>query len=368
MTNGSFLSTTNGKAFVEANQSMQKFLSKVNADSSQESYSYILHQFCKWAKQTPDELIAERRVNDGYPTLDKAQKFIQMGEIQHTRHYSKGGKTERIIKVAELSKARRSLMYAAILSFYKHNRAALPAEKFKITENHTDSEAVTPKTTYMSLEQGKDIIKACKTPYRELFSCMLYGGLGRREALLINAMWPRLKATLAGKNLDTEVLRLDYNFRKNQENAFFTFIPAKILKPFLDVDMPFTVKGKPMLGWHLNKTWANARKRAGVKEKVKPHMYRDLFISDGFVNAKVPQEYFQFMTGHTVDRNLYLQLDRKPGAVLQEWLKWEAYVETELVNESTRQELAERDKTIQQMQQQIKTLQNRFEVLLKEKV
>ena len=172
MTIGAFVNSTNGKAFVESNQSMRKFLSKVNADSSKESYSYILYQFCKWAKQTPDQLLAERyvmnengkpkldennkpKLTDGYSTLDKVQQFILSGEIEHIRHYSKGGKTQRIIKVAELSKARKSLMYAAILSFYKHNRAALPSETFKITENHTDKEAVTPKTTYMGLRTGQ---------------------------------------------------------------------------------------------------------------------------------------------------------------------------------------------------------------------
>ena len=173
-------------------------------------------------------------------------------------------------------------MYSAILSFYKHNRAALLSETFRIVENHTNEEAVAIKTTYMSLEEGKAIIGAWKSPYRELFSCMLYGGLGRREALLINTMWPRLKAELAGKGLDKEILTLHFNFRKSQETSFFSFVPASILKPLLDRDMPFTVKGQPMLEWHLNRAWWGARKRAGINGQAStPHVPRPIHYGRG---------------------------------------------------------------------------------------
>jgi hypothetical protein len=348
MTNGSFLNGKIGKPFVESNTSMKKFLDKVDAESSQESYTYAMWQFSQWANKSPDELLAERKAEDesiaadetkgiegkkatnGYEALDQAQKFIKHGEIHTVRKYPSGARTERTIRIHELSRRRRELLYAAVRAFYKHNRAALPAEKFKITERHTDENAVALKTTYMTLDQGRDIVKASKSPYREFFACQLYGGLGRRETLLINKMWPRLKEQMKGRDWNSAILQLDYNFRKSNEgedSEFFTFIPAKILEPFKDVPMPFTVKRKPMEGWHLYKVWRNACKRAGVQDGVRPHLYRDLMMTDGFVNARIPQEYLQFMTGHTIDENHYLQLAKKPSKVLEEWRKWKTYVE-----------------------------------------
>jgi hypothetical protein len=369
MTNGSFLQGKTGKPFVESNESMKTFLEKVNAESSRESYSYAIWQYSQWAKKTPDQLLAERKLENqatekkeatnGYNALDSAQKFIKHGEIDTVREYATGTKTQRTIKIHELSRKRRELLYAAIRTFYKHNRVALPAEKFTIKENHTDENAVKPRTTYMTFDQGRDIVKASKTPYRELFACQLYGGLGRRETLLINTMWPRLKEEMKGKDWSSKILRLDYNFRKSndQDDAeFFTFVPAKILEPFKDAPMPFTVKGKPMQGWHLYKVWHNTCKRAGVEDGVRPHLYRDLIMTDGFVNAKIPQEYLQFMTGHTVDKNHYLQLAKKPGKVLEEWQKWKSYVESELVNEATQKELESRDIALQALTQEVKQL------------
>jgi hypothetical protein len=379
MTNGSFPNGKIGKPFVEANQSMKKFLDKVDAESSRESYCYAIWQYSQWAKKTPDQLLAERKGEDeatetkkatnGYNALDLAQDFIKHGEIDTVREYPTGAKTQRTIKIHELSRKRRELLYAAIRAFYKHNRVALPAEKFKIAENHTDENAVEPKTTYMTLDQGRDIVKALKSPYRELFACQLYGGLGRREVLLINAMWPRLKEQMKGRDWNGTILQLDYNFRKSNEgedSKFFTFIPAKILEPFRDAAMPFTVKGKPMQGWHLYKVWHNACKRAGVEDGVRPHLYRDLMMTDGFVNAHISQEYLQFMTGHTIDKNHYLQLAKKPGKVRDEWQKWKVYVEGEVAATSEELKVVVQENKL--LQERLRKLEGLWESVLKEKV
>jgi hypothetical protein len=300
-----------------------------------------MYQYCLCASKTPDQLIAERQDKtldpDGYKSLDQAQQFILSGVIKTKKVYPNGRVFEKTIQISELSRKRRELLYAAIKSFYKHNRAALPAESFRITENHTAENAVEPKTTYMPLNDAKAAIAACKTPYRELFSCMMYGGLGRREVMLINNMWPRLKEELRSvKDLETPI-KLSYNFRKKQEElAFFTFVPAKLLLPFVDEKGPWMVrvhggKGRkePMTGWHYLKPWHHACKVAQIKNDVIPHFFRDLMLTDGFVNVGIKQEYLQFMTGHTVDKNLYLQLGKKPEAVLAEWMKWRDYIESE---------------------------------------
>ena len=71
------------------------------------------------------------------------------------------------------------------------------------------------------------------------------------------------------------------------------------------------------------------------------------------------QEYLQFMTGHTTDRNKYLQLGKKPAIVLQEWLKWKGFVEATLVNEATRMELAARDEQNKELAERLKVLEEK---------
>ena len=94
-----FRDTSNGKTFIQSNESIQKFLSKVNAESSKESYSYNLYQSCKWANKTPDQLLAERKTNDGYATLDLVQKFIQGAEKHHNeRFYQLTGKFRQLME------------------------------------------------------------------------------------------------------------------------------------------------------------------------------------------------------------------------------------------------------------------------------
>jgi hypothetical protein len=368
MTGQWFLNSEQGKRFIQSNLTMQHFLSRVPSPESQERYAHSVFQYCKWANKSPDELIAERKTTDGYPDLDRLQSFILTGQLESVRTYPSGRVSKRTIKLGESSKAHRALIYNAVKSFYAYNRAALPAEKFRITENHTVDNAIRPKTSYMSLEQGNAMIMACKSPYRELFSAMKYGGLGRREVLLINALWPRLKEEMRGKDLDTHILELDYNYRKEQEDAYCTFIPAKLLAPFIDEPMPFMVKGKPMSAFHIHFAWLYAKRRAGIKDNIKPHMYRDLMITDGFVNAKIPQEYLQFMTGHSVDKNLYLQLSKKPEQVLTEWRKWQSYVDGTLADRATQQKLEIQGTEIGALAEQNKMLrENMIAMLIEER-
>ena len=346
-----------GRPFIEANASMQKFLSKIDADSSKDSYTFAMYQYCRAIGKSPDQLLEERKLEDesvaadeakgikgkkatnGYNALDQAQDFIKSGVVKTVRVYPSGKRHERTILIANLSRKRRELLYAAIKSFYKVNRVALPAEKFAIKVQQTDEQAIKSKTTYMPLNQAKAIISACKTPYRELFSCMMYGGFGRREVLLINKMWPLLVEQVKAAKDPNYPIMLNYNFRKVQtqeERAFFTFVPAKVLLPFVNDPMPWMVrvhggKGKkePLQPWHYLKPWHLACKRACIKEKIIPHFFRDLMITDGVTDAKIPELFVQFLTGHSVDPNQYLQLSKKPEFVLREWQKWRAYVDAE---------------------------------------
>jgi hypothetical protein len=379
-----------GKAFIESNQSMQKWLGKLNAELTKDSYAYSMWQFCQWAKKTPDQLIAERLAEDetiaadeskgikakkatkGYRSLELVHQFLKQGVVHSKRTYATGTIKEKTINVGQLSKARRVTLYAALRSFYKLNRVdsestALPEDDdFRIKEVHSDNKAVDVKATYIPLAQAKAAIATCKAPYRELFSCMMYGGLGRREVLLINAMWPKLKEQLKAVKDPEQPIKLSYKFRKsNEEQEYFTFIPAKLLTPFIGQEFCWMVpvqggKGKkiPMQGYHYQQPWKRAARVAGVKEYSRPHFFRDLLITDGLADAEIPETFVNFMTGHVVDPNHYLQLSKKPEKVLEQWLKWKAYVEAEdptLHKEVKEQseEIAELKARLQQQAEQI---------------
>ena len=238
-----FKDGTVGQNFINSNQSMKKWHTKLNSELTKDAYTYAMWQFSQWTQKTPDELLeAHQYSKDGYDTLDSVQKFIKEGVVHAIRTYRSGAKTEKIIKIGELSRRRRVLLYAAIKSFFICNRAALPAEKFSITENHTAQKAVETKSTYMPLAEARNTIAACKTPYREFFSCMLYGGCGAREVLLINTMWPNLKKELQNVKDPEQPVILRYNFRKsNEEQPYFTFVPAKLLLPFINSEMPWMI-------------------------------------------------------------------------------------------------------------------------------
>ncbi len=366
-----------GKPFIEANASMQRFLSRLGAESSRDSYSYAIYQYCTGIGKSPDLLLTERQNRevdpDGYKALDQAQQFILSGIVKTSRLYPSGKRHDKTTLIAELSRKRKELLYAAIKAFYKHNRAALPPETFHIVENHTDEQAIEPKVTYMPLAQAKATISACKTPYRELFSAMMYGGLGRREALLINKMWPQLVEQVKAAREPNEAIMLSYNFRKSQEQGYFTFIPAKVLTPFVNEPAPWMVRvhggqgrKEAIRGWHYLKPWHMARKRAGIKETTRPHFFRDLMVTDGLTDAKINQVYLQFMTGHVVDKNMYLQLLHKPEQVKAEWMKWRAYVDAE--NPTLQGEVKAMTQQLTSFQEENKLLKDEVIVNLKEQL
>jgi hypothetical protein len=338
------------------NPTVEKWLDRLTTAETRNVFGQALEVFTIWSGKTPQELLDMRREDlknpdDGFRTLELAEQFIMKGEYPDRRK----GREGKTVKVAESCRARRELYLTAIRSFFAHSRLELPRDKtFRIAK----SDNVPETETFMDLETARKIIACLKEPYRSLATAALYGGLGRKEALSLNRMWPTIQKQLAEEK---DPVRLDFAGRKNNPDSYFTFLPAKILKPHLGKEIPFGVYTKhsktkrlrPMNESDLLVAWRFAKKRAGVQDKQTFHMLRDLLVTSFYrVGADVTTA--QFLTGHGVDSNRYLQIKKAPERAEVEWIKYRQFLDSGVTGETT-----------QQIQQQTQKLESQAEEIKK---
>ena len=270
-------------------------------------------------------------------TLNLLKNFIEHGEYADKRK----GREGAVCRVATSKVSRRQIYSSAIRSYFAYNGPQLPRDmsfpKFKI------------KTTkiFMKLDTAHKIITCLKEPYHTLATCALYGGLGRKEALSLNTLWkqihPELQASIQSQVQEgKDPIRVDFDGRKKNPNPYFTFLPASLLQPFADKDIPFLVfskskkKLRPTNESDLQTAWSYAKKRAGIQGKQTFHMVRDLFITNFYkIGADVTTS--QFLTGHEVDKNRYLQINQAPERAQKEWQKYRQFLDTGIDSEAQEQ-------------------------------
>jgi len=304
-------------------------------------FGQAFEAFCIWSGKTPAELLEMRRQdlkdpNDGYRTLELVQNFILHGEYPDKRR----GREGQIVKLSESGRARRENYLSAIKSYFTHNRAELQEDRsFKIR----DTDNVPHNESFMELNTARAIIGALKEPYKTLATAALYSGMGRKEALSLNRVWqnqivPQLQA---GK----DPVRIDFAKRKSNDRPYFTFLPSSLLRPFIGKDTPFEIYTKhsktnkvlrPVNESDLQIAWSYAKKRAGIKGKQTFHQLRDLLVTSFYrVGADIITA--QFLTGHGVDPNNYLQITKSPERPEREWQKYRQFLDSGSTSESQEQ-------------------------------
>jgi hypothetical protein len=349
------------QGWLKENPTAQQWLDRLTTQETRNVFGQALEVFCIWSRKTPKQLLDMRHddlknPDDGFRTLELVEQFIMKGEYPDRRK----GREGKIVKVAETGRARRELYLTAIRSFFAHNRLELPRDAtFKITE----SDNVSEKETFMELDTARKIIGCLKEPYRTLASAALYAGLGRKEALSLNRMWPMIEKQLRDEK---DPVRIDFAKRKSNPRPYFTFLPAKILKPHLGKEIPFgvytkhskTKRFRAMNESDLLVAWRYAKKRAGVEGKQTFHMLRDLLVTSFYrVGADVTTA--QFLTGHGVDGNQYLQIMKAPERPEKEWKRFAEYLEkgvdVQTLTEvhELRSDLTSRDKRIEELEKQV---------------
>jgi hypothetical protein len=346
------------KAWLKENPTVENWLGRLTTAETRNVFGQALEVFCIWAEKTPKELLDLRREDlkspdDGFRTLELVEQFIMKGEYPDRRK----GRDGKSVKVAETCRARRELYLTAIRSFFAHNRLELPRDKtFKITE----ADNVPQQETFMDLDTARKIIACLKEPYRTLASTALYAGIGRKEALLLNRMWPTIEKQLRDTK---DPIRLDYAKRKSNPHPYFTFLPAKLLRPYIGKEVPFGVYTKhsktkrlrPMNESDLHVAWTFAKKRAGIEGKQTFHMLRDLLVTT-FYRTSADTTTAQFLTGHGVDTNQYLQIMKAPERAEREWSKYRQFLDSGVSDETTRQ-IREQERTIADLRERLAKLE-----------
>jgi hypothetical protein len=213
------------------------------------------------------------------------------------------------------------------------------------------------------LDEARSVIGTLKQPYRTLFTAALYSGMGVGELSLLNDVWPNIrKQLLDGKS----VVQINFTHRKTNEKAYFTFCPGEVFEKYREVESrPFVTDraGAPVNVWILDTIWKLGRKRAGIEKKIRPHFFRDLLHTDGITECEIEKPYLDFLTGHSVDPNLYTQLYEKPDRVQEKWQKWADYIDYGAERKLTGQmqtELEQRDRQIKELQGEIEGLKQSF--------
>jgi hypothetical protein len=115
--------------------------------------------------------------------------------------------------------------------------------------------------------------------------------------------------------------------------------------------------------------WRFAKKRAGVEGKQTFHMLRDLLVTSFYrVGADVTTA--QFLTGHGVDANQYLQIMKTPERPEREWKRFAEYLESGIDVQTLtevhelRSDLTARDKRIEELERQVAKFNEWFEKMV----
>ncbi len=346
-----------GKAWIQAHTTVSAWLARLSKESTRSAYGHDLYLFCKATGKSPAELVVLRKSHkNGWNVTVMLQEFILHGKYEDERKGHKG----EICEISQTSKNRRKALYTGIRSFFSLTHGddgplTLPEDPaFKIKED--DSREVT--VGYITLEQANAIIGTMKEPYRTLFTIAKYAGMGNSELVYLNRLWPSLRKQL---RVGTDPIRVDYGRRKSNNKPFFTLIPARLLRPYEQyTENPFQSKDegkgrkaglKPVRDYDLWIAWRAGRKRAGITEDVRPHHLRDLLITTGYALG-LRKESTDFMVGHQVDPNGYLQIVNAPDTVVKEWRKIEKFLDSGLDPE-TSQELASQSQQISALQTEL---------------
>lgn len=237
---------------------VENWLSRVSPTTAR-LYRYQLKGFLKWLQEnggsfkdyTPDELITYQQEADNgskYDVLDLLQAYM----------ISQKGKRYKTLKGR----------YAALRSFFSHNRAELPKDgSFKLKGDLPVVEKV------LTVENARDMALAMNPTYRAITLCMLQAGMGvsELEAWSLTG-WDSLKTQLED---DPKIIRIELPGRKKMRNIrpYYSFIgndAIAALKVYLekrpeDAGAIFVNQfGDPIRASSISWMWLEKSKRIGV--------------------------------------------------------------------------------------------------------
>ena len=304
--------------------SEQNWLSRLG-EITRRDYGYTFQRFMAWksenggkfADMSADEMIEYQRSRengDDYEMLDLIQRWIlgMNGFAYRTKH----------------------TYYVTILSFFMHNRTALPKDKsFKVRGDK-------PRTpSNLRPEHVKQAVLVANPMYGAIVTCMVGGGMGVSEVLeWSNTGWKSLRTQL---NEGADVVKVMLPGRKSEKNIrpYFTLIGGdslRLLRHYLGPDLPekreavfLNPFGKPVNETALKRWWLRHLIRLGIVEKEEGgtrgtrygyglHDLRDNFRTL-WSQSRANPDVGEFLMGHKLDEYEYNQVYRDYDYVVGEY-------------------------------------------------
>jgi integrase len=323
-------------------------INKVKQPKTVLSYSRHFDRLLEAMKSTPEQFLASAKV-------DINQCWCDTKETGESAFTLKG----------------MSMALCAVKSFLRANGFySIPNDRLE-----GSSKRVTP-IIFLDWESALKIASAASRPYNMILRLILHSAWGLTEFLAFNSSenWRLAKESLG--NSQAEYFQADFSYgRKNGDKAHYTLIPRFILQEIFDssLSLPFVTESGAALNLqnykastnYIDHAFRTAKRRALVSKKIQegkisPHDLRSAFRSRAQTQHVEPV-CAEFALFHDVDS---LNYNRATGDVAWQWSEIKKIYGPAAATESA---LQERDKLIESMQEQIKKLEGRFEVLLKEK-
>jgi hypothetical protein len=275
------------------------------AERTFHGYYSFLYPFCLRVHKSPDELLAWARGNgDQYIVLDAIQSHVN--NLTGLRHGSK------------------VVAYAAIRSFFMHNRINLPDDR----SFHIHSE-VPPVERKISIENLKELFGLAAQPWRSMYLVKWMGLLDTEGLIYVSTTQAPQIAQAARESKRILRLSLPGRKKKRNEQPYYTWIGRDALesvKQYLERDRGEVKQGEalwlysstrqPVTKYGFNLAWIRLLRKARLIPDEKGnsprsrygfnvHNTRDLAISLLATVPNLKDFTVEFWAGHDIDPNKY---------------------------------------------------------------
>jgi len=312
--------------------------------------------------------------DDRYLLLDIVQDYCRNLKVI-TRHGERLGETRAGTK---------KTAYAVLCSFFVHNRAPFPPDKFSLTSN-------IPKVRkLLTLTELKSVVLSSNTTYAAIFLCMLLSGMGVGELV----RWSTIGLEdLLDQRVQKKTVYSQYHpfGRKKNDAPFYSRIGGDAiiyLHRYLDKVRPKIVKrtgtksdaifltshGNPITKNAVSQYWRNHLESLGLILIEKPHSPSKRHNKGGHQIRSLTRTQWsespakdvicEGLMGHIIDKNDYNQIMNKHDWVTREYRK--ALPWLNIMTSNTPFGLYTEDE-VEERSEDYKTLRAEMDELLEEK-
>jgi len=275
--------------------------------------------------------------------------------------------------------------YSVVRSFFAYHGCDLPKRGFSLPDNHKE-----PSEQKLTRDALVKIVQAAKLRDKTIYVCAFMGAMGWNEFNQFDKSWDQVAPQL-DPGEDHIIIKLKARKKKRGlTNGYYTIIGADgvaLLRQYLKergVPKPgesifLSREGGFLAGRTYRKNFEMLCRRVGLikgrgvdrtsRLGYSPHQLRDVFRTE-FQRSGADLDVAEFLMGHVVDANKYLQFSKIPDYVVEEYKKAEGrlsiisnpdtdVVSSEAIEELQRQ-VSEQQRTIDMMMPAFEMIQQQI--------